>query len=237
MSAAHSDIESPLSSPNIERILDRDLYSLSNTHSDSGTESDDVPISIFNMGSYNPANLDSSSNTSEDHCIMEISGGTGDSIHNIETNILNSSIDSITNDECIICMEKNNLSENCLCANMCKFKYHIDCYIEWLAISNVNVCLLCKNPILRTLPFNISNNSYLEDEVDIESYNQSDDNQSDDNPPDDNPPDDNRGYACTIYCRNKFDKIAASREDCIMDLSLCAIIFIMALLLFLYYLT
>tara|TARA_Y100000816_G_C25937211_1_gene488778 strand:+ start:284 stop:823 length:540 start_codon:yes stop_codon:yes gene_type:complete len=72
-----------------------------------------------------------------------------DSINSIEeNNILNSSLESINNDECIICLDKGNLVTNTLCTNNCKFKFHVKCYADWLVRSNQQKCLVCKENLL-----------------------------------------------------------------------------------------
>lgn len=82
-----------------------------------------------------------------------------------ENNILNSSIESMNNDECIICLDKGNLVTNTLCSNNCHFKFHIKCYADWLTRSEEQKCLICKEN-LSLLPDNIIN---IQAESDIEN--------------------------------------------------------------------
>jgi hypothetical protein len=42
-------------------------------------------------------------------------------------------------DECIICLQPNNLIENKICA--CKYKYHQECFNN---LVNNDICMLCK---------------------------------------------------------------------------------------------
>ena len=49
--------------------------------------------------------------------------------------------DEIVDDECcVVCYEEDNIIDNFCCD--CKFKYHRDCYYEWLK-NNGYMCMVC----------------------------------------------------------------------------------------------
>ena len=52
--------------------------------------------------------------------------------------------DIIDEDTCIVCYEDVNIIDNFFCD--CKFKYHRDCYIEWLKNNGYN-CIVCEETI------------------------------------------------------------------------------------------
>lgn len=78
---------------------------------------------------------------------------------------IDSSINNIANNECIICMEIDDLIDNILCENRCKFKYHNKCYANWLSISNKKVCLLCKKTIEGNIEMLNAEQMSYEDEI------------------------------------------------------------------------
>ena len=59
--------------------------------------------------------------------------------------ILENSLDNIKPNECIICLEKDNLIKNLKCD--CIFYYHPSCYAEWLFQTKNYSCILCKKEI------------------------------------------------------------------------------------------
>ena len=70
---------------------------------------------------------------------------------NIINNDVNQDIeanyDSIKDQEncCIICFGEENIVNNDLCN--CNFKYHKECYIDWLKKSSEPLCIICSNQI------------------------------------------------------------------------------------------
>ena len=47
-------------------------------------------------------------------------------------------------ESCAICFDDKNLIDNFFCD--CNFKYHKDCYLEWLK-NKENICIVCGSPI------------------------------------------------------------------------------------------
>ena len=64
--------------------------------------------------------------------------------------ILENSLDNIKLNECIICLEKDNLIKNFNCD--CIFYYHSSCYAEWLFQTKNYSCILCKKEIDLSCP-------------------------------------------------------------------------------------
>jgi len=58
------------------------------------------------------------------------------------SDILENSLDNLKLDECIICLEKNDLIKNFICE--CMFYYHPECYGQWVYQSQIYKCIVCK---------------------------------------------------------------------------------------------
>lgn len=231
MSESHSDIEYP----NTSRYITRNISSLSNTESDSTIEREEVQIAVSNEPN-NSVIQELYLDNDYDEC--KLSKENIEKSDNVDNGILESSIDSIANDECIICLEKGGLSDNYLCENKCQFKYHIHCYIEWLSRSNLNRCLVCKEPILKELNY-IVNASSVENSSELDersNYNSDDNLQADDNNQEGansrvNQSNQNCFILCRISCREKFNRFLLSPYEYKTDILLMLIVFVSVILL------
>ena len=67
--------------------------------------------------------------------------------------------DIIDEDTCIVCYEDVNIIDNFFCD--CKFKYHRDCYIDWLKNNGYN-CIVCEETIH---PDHIDNMNQISDDL------------------------------------------------------------------------
>ena len=82
------------------------------------------------------------------------------------SDVLENSLDNLKLDECIICLEKNGLTENFICD--CVFYYHPECYGQWIYQSEKYKCIVCKSDIcfmsdVRYKENIIAEMSYIED--------------------------------------------------------------------------
>ena len=67
--------------------------------------------------------------------------------------------DILDEDTCIVCYEEEKLIDNFFCD--CKFKYHRDCYVEWLK-NNEYICIVCGVTIH---PNHIDNMNQISDDL------------------------------------------------------------------------
>ena len=72
---------------------------------------------------------------------------------------------SLDNNECIFCLETDNLVENTICD--CNYKYHVKCFIEWIEKSQNCKCIICEKKIS---PRFFSESSTSSDEKNDEVY-------------------------------------------------------------------
>ena len=163
MSDASSETNTP-ESPHLQNRVVRNMFSFYITSSE---EEDNHIDSLYSTGFIvndhvvNNDDIDNDLNLSEDILSSSSSASNKSPINEInipsqtsnhtsrnvvEPDILYSSIESTTNNECIICLEQGKLSDNYLCD--CEFKYHPACYAEWLFKKKTNICLLCNREIV-----------------------------------------------------------------------------------------